>query len=143
VRPGGPVLDLLNGAAAGNSGGQPRNEIEAQLGVSERGLGARLTADWKSGGVVTGGPGSPTGDLRFSDIGKINLRLFADLGQQKTLMDKAPWLKGTRISLGLTNILDAKVRVRDALGVTPLSYQPDYLDPQGRTIRLSLRKLFL
>src|SRR6185369_8041404 len=26
VRPGGPVLDLLHGAAAGNTGGQPRNE---------------------------------------------------------------------------------------------------------------------
>lgn len=143
VRRGGPVLDLLNGAAAGNGGGQPQHEIEAQLGVSERGMGARLTANWKSGTTVDGAPGSPTGDLRFSDIGKINLRFFADLGQRKTLIEKAPFLKGSRITLSLTNILDAKVKVRDASGATPLSYQPDYIDPQGRVIRLSFRKLFL
>jgi len=34
------------------------------------------------------------------------------------------------------------VRVRDADGVTPVSYQPDYLDPMGRTVKLSLRKVF-
>jgi outer membrane receptor protein involved in Fe transport len=106
-------------------------------------MGMRLSADWLSGTTVTGAPGSPTGDLSFSDIGKINLRLFADLSQQKTLMQEAPWLKGTRISLAVTNIFNAKVKVRDANGATPLSYQPDYLDPQGRVIRISLRKLFL
>jgi len=143
VRRGGPVLDLLNGAAAGNGGGQPRHEIEAQLGVAERGLGVRLSADWLSGTTVTGTPGSPTGNLRFSDIGKINLRLFADLGQQKTLIQKAPFLKGARVTLGIANLFDAKVRVKDANGATPLSYQPDYIDPQGRAIRLSFRKLFL
>jgi hypothetical protein len=141
VRPGGPVLDLLHGAAAGNGGGQPRNEIEAQLGIAERGMGARLTADWLSGTTVTGAAGSPTGDLRFSDVGKINLRFFADLGQQKTLVEKAPFLKGSRVTLGISNLFDAKVKVRDANGATPLSYQPDYIDPQGRVIRLSFRKL--
>ncbi|MGH6966381.1 MAG: TonB-dependent receptor [Phenylobacterium sp.] len=143
VRPGGPVLDFLNGAAAGNGGGQPRNEVEAQLGVAERGMGVRLSADWLSGTTVIGAPGSATGNLRFSDIGKINLRFFADLGQQKTLVEKAPFLKGARVTLGITNLFDAKVKVRDANGDTPLSYQPDYIDPQGRVIRLSFRKLFL
>lgn len=143
VRRGGPVLDLLDGAAAGNAGGQPRHQIEAQFGVSERGLGARLSADWKSGTTVNGAPGSPSGDLRFSGIGTINLRLFADLGQQKGMLQKAPFLKGSRVTLGLTNIFDAKIKVRDATGATPLSYQPDYIDPQGRVIRLSFRKLFL
>ncbi len=143
VRPGGPVLDFLDGAAAGNGGGQPRNEVEAQFGVSERGLGLRLSADWLSGTTVVGAPGSPTGNLSFSDIGKINLRLFADLSQRKTLIEKAPFLKGARVTLGITNLFDAKVKVRDANGATPLSYQPDYIDPQGRTIRLSFRKLFL
>jgi hypothetical protein len=32
--------------------------------------------------------------------------------------------------------------VRDATGATPISYQPDYLDPIGRTIRIGIRKLF-
>jgi len=143
VRWDGPVLDLLHGAAAGGGGGQPRNEVEAQLGIAERGMGVRLSADWLSGTTVTGAPGSPTGDLHFSDIGKVNLRFFADLGQQKTLIEKAPFLKGARVTLGVVNIFDAKVKVRDANGATPLSYQPGYIDPQGRVIRLSFRKLFL
>jgi hypothetical protein len=41
------------------------------------------------------------------------------------------------------NVFDEKQRVRDAAGLTPVNYQPDLLDPQGRTIRISLRKLFL
>ena len=33
--------------------------------------------------------------------------------------------------------------VRDAAGNVPLNYQPDLLDPLGRTIMISFRKLFL
>ena len=140
VRPGGPVLDSLNGAAAGAIGGQPRHEIEAQAGIAERGFGAALSADWKSATSVRGGAAS--GDLAFSDIAKVNLRLFADLSQRTTLLQTAPWLRGARISLSVNNLFDRRIAVHDAGGATPLSYQPDYVDPTGRTIRLSFRKLF-
>ena len=33
-------------------------------------------------------------------------------------------------------------RVSDATGATPITYQPDYLDPLGRSVRVSIRKLF-
>jgi len=32
--------------------------------------------------------------------------------------------------------------VHDATGATPISYQPAYLDPVGRKITVSFRKLF-
>jgi len=32
--------------------------------------------------------------------------------------------------------------VRDSSGATPLRYQPFLLDPLGRTVTLSLRKVF-
>jgi hypothetical protein len=32
--------------------------------------------------------------------------------------------------------------VRDAAGLVPNSYQPDLLDPLGRTVSISIRKLF-
>jgi hypothetical protein len=32
--------------------------------------------------------------------------------------------------------------VRDADGELPFSYQPDLLDPLGRTVGISIRKLF-
>ena len=47
-----------------------------------------------------------------------------------------------RVTLGVDNIFDSRQRVRDATGMTPVSYQPDYLDPLGRTVRVSVRKLF-
>jgi iron complex outermembrane receptor protein len=142
VRPGGPTLDFLNGSPMSNTGGQYRNQIEAQLGMTLRGFGARLSADWRQGTTVVGGPGSPTGDLSFSGLTTINLRLFDALGQQPWAVKRYPWLRGARISLNIINLLDERIRVRDAMGVTPLAYQPGYLDAAGRTITLSIRKLF-
>jgi hypothetical protein len=40
------------------------------------------------------------------------------------------------------NIFDAKQRVENAAGDVPNNYQADLLDPQGRTILISFRKLF-
>lgn len=142
VRPGGPTFDLLHGAAAGSTGGQPRHEVEAQGGVFWHGMAARLSADWKSSTTVTGSPGSSVGDLSFSDIAKVDLRFFADLGLIPGYAAKHPWARGARVSLAFTNLFDARVHVHDATGATPIGYQPDLLDPQGRTIRLSFRKLF-
>ena len=34
------------------------------------------------------------------------------------------------------------MKVHDQLGLTPISYQPAYLDPVGRKISFSFRKLF-
>ena len=144
VRPGGPVLDRLGGAAAdGAGGGQPRNEIEAEIGGALRGIGGRLSANWVSGTTVNGGPGSAVGDLAFSDLTTVSVRAFVDLDQQKPLLAKAPWLRGTRVSFIVSNLFDERVKVRDATGATPVGYQPANLDPVGRSVRFSLRKLFL
>ncbi|HLL31325.1 MAG TPA: hypothetical protein VK403_10045, partial [Allosphingosinicella sp.] len=80
-------------------------------------------------------------DLHFDDFATINLRLFADLGQQPFARER-PFLRGMRVSLAIDNLFDARQQVRDRLGAVPLSYQPDYLDPLGRSVRLSVRKLF-
>ena len=141
VRPGGPVFDLLNGYPSGSGGGQPRHHIEAQAGVTWRGMGARLSGNWQSGTFISG-DGSPVGALTFSPLTTLDLRLFADFAQQRTLMLHHPWLAGTRVTLSVTNILDAHQRVRDATGATPVTYQPAYLDPVGRVVRLNVRKLF-
>lgn len=142
VQRGGPRLDLLDGDAIGGSGGQSRHEFEAQAGYTNNGTGFRLSGKYQTGTTVNGGtPGAPE-SLHFSGLGTVDLRLFADLGQKLELLKKHPWLRGTRITLGITNILDSKQRVTDASGGTPVSYQPDYLDPLGRSVRLSIRKLF-
>jgi outer membrane receptor protein involved in Fe transport len=101
----------------------------------------RLSADWLSGTIVRG-DGVTTQVLTFSDIAKVNLRLFDNLGADPARVRRHPWLKNARLTLSVTNLLDQRVRVRDQNGVTPLGYQSAYLDPAGRVVRISLRKLF-
>ena len=144
IREGVPELDLLNGSAVGSRGGQPRHELELQAGLFKDGMGARLTGNWQSGTTVRGGLGAAAtaGDLHFGDFASLNLRLFADLGQQRSLVRAHRWLRGTRVSLSVNNLFDSQLQVRDASGATPISYQPDLLDPLGRSVRISIRKLF-
>jgi uncharacterized membrane protein YgcG len=144
IREGVPALDLLGGSAVGGRGGQPRHEVEAQAGLFRNGFGARLSANWQSGTTVRGRPdlGGTTGDLEFGDFTTVNLRLFADLGARRDWVREVPFLRGARVTLSIDNLFDSRLQVRDATGATPLSYQPDYLDPLGRSVRLTIRKLF-
>ena len=147
VYDGGPKLDLLGGDAINSSGGQSRHEVEAQAGLTHDGFGARLSANWQSGtsvdGGTTGNGGANGGQsLNFSDLATFNLRLFANLGQQQALTKRYPFLRGTRVSLSANNLFDARLNVRDEAGITPVNYQPDFLDPLGRSVRISVRKLF-
>ncbi|KQX18201.1 TonB-dependent receptor [Sphingomonas sp. Root50] len=140
IRRGLPVLDLLNGDVIGSGGGTSRHELEAQLTYSNNGLGARITGSWRSGTSVDGGVGSPTGDLRFSPLARANARLFVNLAQIPALFDSG-WARGARVSFRIDNLFDARPKVRDATGATPLRYQAGYLDPLGRVIRIEFRKL--
>lgn len=142
VRPGGPLIDLLNGGSLGRGGGQATHEIEAQAGVTRNGLGARLSANWQSATTVDSGTGLAGDQLHFGDLTTINFRLFANLGGMPELVAAHPWLRGTRLTVSIGNIFNARQRVTDGTGITPVNYRPDLLDPTGRTIRVSFRKLF-
>jgi VIT1/CCC1 family predicted Fe2+/Mn2+ transporter len=141
IAPGVPKLDLLDGDAIGSSGGQPRHEIEARAGYNNNGLGARLSVNWESGTHVDGALGG-TSRLDFGDLATANLRLFANLGQMPKLASAHPFLRGSQITLSFDNILNTRRSVTDATGATPLRYQPAYLDPIGRRVMISFRKLF-
>jgi iron complex outermembrane recepter protein len=141
IRPGVPTLDLLDGAAIGSGGGEARNQVDLQLNVSKSGYGAAVNARWTEGSVVRGSGAAGSEDLTFSDLTTVNLRLFADLGAQP-FARRHTFFRGSRVSLSIDNLFDDRQEVRDPVGATPVSYQPDYLDPMGRTMRLSFRKLF-
>jgi len=140
VRTGLPRLDLLGGSA----GSRPRHELEAQAGFLRDGVGVRLDASWRSARAVTGIPraGGGAGRLDFSSLARVDLQLFVDLGERPGLVERAPWLRGTRLTLSIGNLFKARQRVRDESGATPLGLQPAYLDPEGRTVRIVLRRLF-
>ncbi|WP_029415659.1 TonB-dependent receptor [Brevundimonas bacteroides] len=139
IRPGLPVLDLLDGDATGANGGTPRNEVQVQGGVFRNGFGAFLNANWRQGTEVDGGVGGST--LNFSDRTTVNLTMFADLNQRTTWVERFPILRGSRVSLSFENIFDSRTEVTSSTGDVPLNYQPDFLDPEGRVVRISLRKI--
>ena len=136
----GLKLDYLHGDAAGSSGGTPRHNFQAQGGWFNNGLGARFGANWRSGTNVNTLTGD---DLHFSPLATFDLRLFANPGDIPEVTLKHPWLRGTQVRFEVNNIFNSRPRVHDASGNVPLSYQPDLLDPLGRTIMISFRKLFL
>jgi iron complex outermembrane recepter protein len=145
IREGVPELDLLDGSAIGGRGGRPQHELELQAGVFKNGLGARLTGNWQSGTFARGGPdglGGTRGDLNFSSLTTFNLNLFANLSDRQGLVERLPFLANSRVTLAVDNLFDSRMRVTDDLGQVPLGYQPDYLDPLGRAVRISFRKQF-
>lgn len=72
----------------------------------------------------------------------MSLRLFADLGALPVAQDYR-WLRGARATFSIDNLFDSRQEVRDAtVGEPPVSYQPDLLDPVGRSVKLTFRKLF-
>ena len=141
IADGLPVIDQLNGGATSGRGGTPKQEVQVQGGAFRNGFGAFVNANWREATSVNGSrPGS---NLNFSHQTTVGLNLFVDMNQRPQWVKAAPWLlTGARISLGVDNIFDSRTEVRTANGSDlALNYQPDFLDPQGRVIRLSFRKV--
>lgn len=140
IRQGVPLLDLLNGDSVGAGGGQSEHQVQVQLGYANNGLGVRLDGNYKTSTFVHGDGAGSTGDLHFSDLTTFNLRFFADVGGMPQFITKN-WARGLRVSIGVNNLFNSRQRVRGADGATPLRYQPAYLDPLGRTVSITIRKL--
>ena len=108
----------------------------------KNGYGLRLKAEWEASARVNGSGLPGSSDLRFGSTFNIDLRLFADLGRNEDLVAKVPFLKGSRLSLTVDNLLDQRQRVTDENGVVPIAYQAAYREPQGRVIGIDFRKMF-
>ncbi len=142
IRNGITPLDLLNGDAIGNRGGQPPHEIDLSGNATRNGFGLRFSANWQSATTVNSPDGVPAKVLHFGAIGTLNLRLFAFPAQRPSVAARVPWLRGVRFLIAVDNMFDARQHIADGNGMTPFNYQPAYLDPLGRTIRVSIRKTF-
>ncbi len=142
IADGIPELDLLNGSALGNEGGQPEHTVEASGFYWNKGLGARARLNWQAGTDVFGEGTNGSSDLSFSSLTTLDFRVTYDLQYSDRLMAKAPWLKGTRLAFDVENLFDEKLDFRDANGDVPFTYQPDLLDPVGRVIEFEIRKRF-
>lgn len=140
IAPGLPELDYLHGAPVGQTGGQPRHQVQAQVGWSNNGFGARVGANWRSATNVD----TLTGDtLHFSPVATFDLRLFANVGQYLPIVSRHPWLRGASIRFEIGNIFDTLPQVHNREGAIPNGFDTSMLDPLGRTFMLTLRKQFL
>jgi len=139
IADGIPKLDFLHGEPVGSLGGRPRHEIQFETGYYNNGYGARLQGNWRSGTTVD----SSDGDLKFSPYFDLDLRLFANLSENFELVADHPFFRGASIRFDVDNIFNNRPKVRDRDGITPLNYQPDLLEPIGRTFGLTFRKLFI
>jgi len=140
---GGPVFDQLGGEVLGESG-IPRHLIQLEGGVFHKGIGTRLSANYRSGTTVRGSGLPGSSDLKFSDLTTFDLRTFVNLEQQKWLTGEGEpgFWRGARLAFSVRNLFDARTRVTDDTGTVPLRYQPGLIDPVGRFVEIEFRKMF-
>jgi len=135
VLPGGARIDLLRDLPLDGGVESVRHELELQAGLFDRGLGARLTMNWKAPRVIKDAAAGAR-DLRISSLASIDLNVFANLEQ--VIHGRA--FVGMRVSGAISNLLDARRSVHGGAGAASLLFQAPYLDPLGRVISISLRK---
>ena len=139
VSENGPVLDQLDGFVL-SGGTVPDWTAQLEGGLFFQGYGLRVSGRYTSSAVLRGNglPGST--DLFFGDLARLDLRLFADLGE--VLEKEEGWADGLRVSLRLDNVFDTRREVVDANGIVPIAFDPRRTDPIGRFIGIDVRKLF-
>jgi len=135
-----PTLDLLGGDAIAQTGGAPRHTLELEGGWFFKGIGFRVNGAHQTATNVR--IGSASDALQFSDLTTLNLRMFINFDQRPSVLKAVPMLKGTRLAIRIDNLLNDIQNVRDANGLVPVRYQRGYLDPVGRRVEVSLRKIF-
>jgi hypothetical protein len=138
LRDGLAPLDLLNGASTSRRG-QPKRELNFRLNAFRQGVGVNLNGNWRGGSVIDAGVANG-GALRFKPQTTINLSAFYEFARDVKAGRPSKWLAGTRVTLAADNLFYSRPIVKDANGLTPQAYQADYLDPLGRTVRLTFRK---
>jgi hypothetical protein len=136
LRPGTPEFDLLAGDTV-NGGGTPRVQGYFYGGLYYQGNGLNFDG-WYGGGSRVRNA-DPAASLRFSPIFKLNLGGYLSVHH---FFSHQQWTRKMQLRLDINNVTDARPRVRDGNGNVPNRFQPDLLDPVGRTVTLSLRKLF-
>ncbi|MGB3470157.1 MAG: hypothetical protein WBA51_04990 [Erythrobacter sp.] len=140
--PNSPALNLLDGDAVDFLGGRRQHEIEFDAGLYKGGFGARIEVEWRSSTSLVEPSTSVQQSLEFEDFATVDFSVFANLGEVFGGIAEVSWFKGTRVTLSVENLLNQRPLVTGLDGTTPIRYQGPYLDPQGRTISVSLRKAF-
>ena len=136
LRSGTRELDLLRGDTV-KGWGLPRVTSYFYGGIGYGGNGLSIGGWYQGSSRVRSD--NPASDLFFSGIFKLNLGAYISVHH---FLPKQDWTRHVQLKLDVENVGDAHQHVHDGNGRTPNRFQPDYLDPLGRTVKLTLRKLF-
>lgn len=136
LAPGLQSLDLLDGATLDGNGGRPRWEVDGTLGFNYGPASSGIYARLQGGTRVRSD--LPASDLRFSR--RMWLVLFASFDAEKAVSSR--WARKLSLNFTVENLLNDRIDVTDRTGATPLRYQPGFMDPLGRSVRIGFRKLF-
>ena len=137
LKPGLAPLDLLNGGTFDGAGGRSKLSVNGWGGGGYNGSGFNFNWQWFGPSRIDGGV--PQSDLHFSPIFKFGGGAYTAL---RGWFPQQDWARKATVTIEVVNLLDRRQHVRDAYGATPNRYQPGYLDPLGRAVKLTLRKLF-
>jgi len=140
LRDGLPSLNLLGGDFLSDMGGTPQHQVELQTTLSTRKWSADINAQWQTHTTANAGPLSQD-QLTFSQGITVNLRIQINLAYQPWITHLLPFLQGN-LNISADNLLGAHTTVHTANGMVPLAYGENYLNPTGRTFRITLRKHF-
>jgi hypothetical protein len=141
IRPGIAPLNLLDGAPADVTGGEPRHKVDIQALYYRSGMGVLLAEAWRSPTIVNSGNSKAPDSIYFSSLATTDLRVFLDLGRLPRVQS-ASWANDVRVSIAVTNLLNRSQLVRDSAGATPIAFEPGNADPHGRVLALTVRKTF-
>jgi hypothetical protein len=131
-----PELDVLHGdTVTGGSTAQVYGYIYG--GVNHRGNGVTMDAWYGGRGRVRSSEAAA--DLVYKPIFKLNFGAYVVLD---TFIKQDAWARKFQVKVEVTNLTNAIQRVRDRSGAVPNRLQPAFLDAQGRSVKLTLRKLF-
>lgn len=136
LRPGTPELDLLRGDTI-RGWGVARAYGYAFGGINHGGMGLTFNAWYQAPNRIRSA--DPAADLRFSSVFKLNTGAYIGLGG---LLPREKWARKLRMAFDVSNLTGARQQVRDRNGAVPNRFQPDYLEPIGRTATITIRKLF-
>jgi hypothetical protein len=134
LRPGMPTLDLLGGDSV-TGGGQPRVYGYFYGGIGY--LGNDLGFDGWYQGSTRVRSDIPASDLTFSPLFKLNLSFAISVHH---FTPKEHWTRHLQVKIEVENVTNARVRAHDRNGDVPNRLQSRFLDPIGRTAKLTLRK---
>jgi hypothetical protein len=136
LRRGVPTLDLLRGDSV-TGGGLPRVSGYFYGGIGYLGNDFGFNGWYQARERVRGD--IPAADLTFSSLFKLNVNFAISVHH---FVPKEKWTRHLQVKIEIENVTNRRVHVHDRTGAVPNRFQADYLDPIGRTVKLTLRKLF-